>query len=128
MVNAHLHLVIEYGIEIWAVLTNDQLDVIQRKIDRFLTEVMYPVYKRKKRNIEYADVRKEFEFLTIQQRRDYVVLKGVFLDIKEDIRKISKQYLLSNIPRLKVPKFKSECFRKSLEYRGVELWNKLRMI
>ncbi len=43
MVNAHIHSVIDYGIDIWAVLTDKQLDVIQRKVDRFLSEVAYPV-------------------------------------------------------------------------------------
>lgn len=126
MVNAHIHSVIEYGIDIWAVLTDEQLDVIQRKIDRFLAEVMYPTYKRKRKgSCDYAEIRKEFEFFSIQQRRDYVVLKGVYRDIKDDILEICKQSIFNDIPRIKIPKFKSETYRKSLDYRGAVLWNKL---
>lgn len=106
-------------------MTDEQLNVIQRKIDRFLVKVTYPVYKIKKLNVDCIDVRKEFEFLSIQQRRDYVVLRDVYSDIKDSVKELSKQSILSKIPRLKIPKFKSECYRKSLDYRGAILWNKL---
>ncbi len=49
MISAHVHSVIEYGIELWAVQTDYKLNMLQAKINRFLLQFQYPnIVKRSK--------------------------------------------------------------------------------
>lgn len=62
VVNAHLLSVMKYGIHIWAVLTDQTLDVRQRKNNCFLAEATIPNYKRRRKgNYNSEEIRKEFK-------------------------------------------------------------------
>lgn len=63
-----------------------------------------------------SSVRKSFEFLSIQQRRDYVTLKGAYTEMGHIIAELIEDSVLSDVPRMSIQKFKSETFRKSTKY------------
>jgi len=56
MVNAHIYSVIDYGIDTWAVQTDNTLDDLQRKIDKLLYEFEYPSAFRKKLTMTNSDL------------------------------------------------------------------------
>jgi hypothetical protein len=84
MLNAYIHSVIDYGLEIWAVQPEAELQQIQR-IDRFLLEFYCPSHYKKRRklvigqNTNYTLLEK-CHFLTVTERRNYISLKVAFKD------------------------------------------------
>jgi hypothetical protein len=127
MVNCHIHSVIDYALDIWAVQTDTKLDYLQRKIDRFLLEYEYPnFYKRLKcTEVDISKLRKSYDFLTVKQRRDYVILKNMYSRVRKDQVNVSQRKSCRTSKIIILPKFKSECFKNSLNYRSSLLWNSL---
>jgi len=129
MVNAYIHSVLDYAIDIWAIQSDAQLDKLQRKVDRLLIEFEYgSSFKRRIASITDEDIgklRKKYNFLSLRQRRDYVLLKGAFYSVKQGLFAHSQRQVDKDMPILTVPKFQSKVFRDSPHYRQIILWNKL---
>jgi hypothetical protein len=130
MLNAYIHSVIDYGIDIWAVQPEAELQQIQRKIDRFLLEFYSPSHykKRKKVNgigsISNYTLLDKFNFLTLVERRNYVTLKVAFNDYENDKLEFSDRNCRT-FPLLKVVSHSSESYKKSIAFRTYKLWNSL---
>jgi len=89
MLSSYIHSVADYCIEVWAVQSENMLQIIQSKIDRFLVSFFVPIvckkikrynrkfgFKRIKHGINVCEIRKSCNLFTIQERRD------VFLGVR----------------------------------------------
>lgn len=136
MVNAHLHSVTDYCVDIWAVQGTNKLDLIQSKIDKFI--YCYPslAKRRPSCNLSFTKIRdsddmmklrNECNFLTLSERLEYVTLKNAF-----------KRYLLCKLsftprsasldftmPKLPPIVHKTESLKRSILFRTYKLWNAL---
>jgi hypothetical protein len=109
MVNAYLHSVTDYCIDIWTVQNDNKLDLIQCKIDNFLKCYYFPKLAKQKcyRKLNYASLRKSIDirkirtdcnFLSLKERSEYVTLKTAFKFYQEGKLCINKRSLeLCNI-------------------------------
>jgi hypothetical protein len=130
MINACVHSVIDYGIDIWAVQPDAELQQIQRRIDRFLLEFYCPSHFKKRRKVYSTghfstySILDKFNFLTVIERRNYVSLKVAYHDY------LNKKLDFSDrdcrlFPLLKVASHSSETFKKSIAYSTSKLWNSM---
>lgn len=133
-INAYLHSVIDYGIEIWAVQSDKMLEELQNKIDRFICEFfVHKCAKRKyKLNNGYFydksyinELRKQCNFMTVLQRRDFVLLKCAFKDMTMGKCIFSLRSNLRKCPLMIVDNFSSQIYRKSVAFRTTKIWNTL---
>jgi len=136
MLNAYVNSVVDYGLDIWAVQTSTKLNELQEKVNRFLISYFLPgLIRRSKRSKEaYLRVRnslnvkllwKRCNFLSIRERKDYVILKNTFLDSIDNTLVFSQRSIDKNMPYMTLPKFNSELFKNSVIYKGIILWNTL---
>ncbi|CAL8083264.1 unnamed protein product [Orchesella dallaii] len=128
MVNSHLYSIIDYGIDIWAVQSDTMLNELQAKIDRFLFEFEYSTNYRNRKTVSDTDllkVRKKFNFLSVKHRRDLILLKSAFLKFHSKKLEISERESSRLIPLMKMPKFQSQMYKSSVNYRTISLWNGL---
>lgn len=140
MISAHVHSVIEYGIDLWAIQSDYKLKMLQSKINRFLLQFQYPKIikrskfrKNRKRNVKicmYEDLLKEYDCITVIERRDYVSLKHILQDehmktIQECKESGSVDKLFEPLKKKILPLFKSELYKCSLAYRSIKLFNSL---
>jgi hypothetical protein len=129
MLNAYIHSVIDYGLDIWAVQPETELQQIQRRIDRFLLEFYCPHYKKRRKlsvigqNTNYTLLDK-CNFLTVTERRNYISLKVSFNDYVNNKLDFSDRECRT-FPLLKVASHSSESFKKSISFRTCKLWNSL---
>jgi hypothetical protein len=116
MINAYVHSITDYCIDIWTVQTDVRLDKIQAVIDRFLLNFFFPSFAKKshkqsyqsvRRSINIIELRNKCNFLSLKERSDYVLLKNLL-----------KSHLWS-------PLSFTAFYERSLEYRGRKLWNDL---
>lgn len=76
--------IIDYGITIWAVQTDRELQKIQDKINRFIQCIEYPaIFKKKNKNKKLIDINvsnllRELKLYTIFERRKLAFMKFVF--------------------------------------------------
>jgi hypothetical protein len=130
MINAYIHSVIDYGIDIWAVQPEAESQQIQRRIDRFLLEFYFPSHYKKRIKVNFSghfsiySVLDKFNFLTVSERRNFVTLKVAYNDY------INKKLVFSDrdcrtLTLLKVASHSSETFKKSIDYRTCKLWNSM---
>jgi hypothetical protein len=133
MINAYVHATIDYGLEIWCVQTKAQVDTLQNRINRFLISYFYPSLARKQKrkgrlkkcNINTTELLKKCNFLTVQERRDFVSLKSAFRDYKNSKLPLSTRSLDSSRPLMESVNVKCELYKKSLYFRTKTLWNDL---
>lgn len=134
VINAYVHSVIDYGIEIWAVQSDAMLIDLQRKIDRFIIEFFYRKESKKKYNVTNSRCHNEFDvntlrkscnFMTVMQRRGYVILKCAYKEMMSGNVVLSGRSDLRKCPLMSLGNFSSQIFRKSVKYRTIMLWNKL---
>lgn len=132
MINAYVHSVIDYGIEIWAVQSDALLCDLQKTIDRFIVEFFYHKVSKKKymnncfnSNFDINELRKSCNFMTVLQRRDFVILKCAYKDMAHGNVTFSGRSDLRMCPLMTVCNFSSQIFRRSVKYRTITLWNKL---
>jgi hypothetical protein len=130
MINAYIHSVIDYGIDIWAVQPEAELHQIQRRIDRFLLEFYCPSHYKKHRKTNFSghfsiySVLDKFNFLTVIERRNYVSLKVAYNDYINNKLDFSDRDFRT-FPLVKVASHISETFKKSTAYRTCKLWNSM---
>jgi len=89
MFNAYIHSIADYCIEVWAIQSDNYLQKIQDKIDRFLINYFLPViskklnkrnckqklkFRSKLSNLDINQIRQDCNFYTIHERRDIVCL------------------------------------------------------
>jgi hypothetical protein len=128
MLNAYIHSVIDYGLDIWAVQQQAELQQIQRRIDRFLVEFYCPSQYKKRKNISVTGqdsiftILDQCNFLTITERRNYISLKVAFKDNVNNKLNFSDRECRT-FPLLKVASHSSETFKKSISYRNYKRWN-----
>jgi hypothetical protein len=127
MLNAYIHSVIYYGLEILAVQPEAELQQIQRRIDRFLLEFYCPSHYKKRRKLSVITnytLLDKCHFLTVTERRKYISLKVAFKDYVNNKLDFSdrecRTFLL-----MKVASHSSESFKKSISFRTCKLWNAL---
>jgi hypothetical protein len=136
MVNAHLHSVIDYCLDIWCVQNKTRLDSLQKKIDRFLISYNFPKLAKKKCNrkksyqsirnsIDIVKIRTECNFLTVRERCDYVLLKIAYKYYIKGKLTPAVRNLCHTFPKLKVIDRRTNILKKSTKFRMIELWNDL---
>ncbi|CAL8119410.1 unnamed protein product [Orchesella dallaii] len=128
MVNAHLHSIKDYALDIWAVQSDLMLHALQLKIDRFLCEFEYPTLSRSRKalsSVDLLEVRIKYDFCCLTQRRDNLLLNTVYNNYFDNLLDLSTRVSSRKITLIKVQFFNSETFRRSLDNRMVNLWNRL---
>jgi hypothetical protein len=138
MVNAYLHSVTDYCIDIWTVQTDDRLHNIQSRIDNFLCCYYFPKLAKQKCNrklsytalknsIDIVNLRSECNFLTLKERSDFVILKTAFKFYQEGKLSISERskVLCKSMPTLNVLSPRTECLKRSIDFKIIQLWNNL---
>ena len=66
-----------------------------------------------------------YNFLTVIERRDYVILKNMYKDYRAGNVKLSTRESSREIPLVITDTFQSESFKKSVKFRGGCIWNQL---
>jgi len=133
MVNAYVHSIIDYGLDIWGVQPFDQIDQIQGKINRFLISFFLAglvkksklSYTKFKKSINIYSLLEKCNFLCVSERISFVILKNTFKSFKQKLLLFSKRTEQHNVPQLVVPSFKSQIFKQSIEYKRCNRWNSL---
>ncbi len=136
MVNAYLHSVTDYCIDIWTVQTDAKLNVIQSKIDNFLICYYFPKLAKQKcsrklsyaslhNSIDIAKLRADCNFLSLKDRSEYVTLKTAFKYYQEGKLSVNKRSLELRkcMPKLDILIPRTECLKRSLNYRIFKSWN-----
>lgn len=132
MINSHIHSVMDYCIDIWAIHTDAQLDTIQRKVNSFLIKFLFPSFVKKfrhrrhsrfkvsKNEISINDLLLRLKLLTIRERRDLFLYKYAFKNLRslKSVSSTRRTWPLLIVPTLKFA-------QKSINYRAIQLWNKL---
>lgn len=132
MINSHIHSIMDFCIDIWAIQTDAQLDSIQHKVNSFLVKFMFPSLAKKfrhkkhsrfkinKQAIKINELLCKCNLLTIRERRDLFLYKYAFKHLQDQI---SSSAIRRSWPLLTV----TSCnfAQKSINYRATKLWNKL---
>jgi hypothetical protein len=132
MLNSHVNSISDYCIDLWAIHSDILLNVIQGKVDRFLTSYYFPIlakkskkkarYQKPKLNLNF--IRKNCNLLTICERRDLYLLKYAYLAVKQNRLQIINTCRRS-WPTLNVTSHKTKLYENCINYRAVQIWNKL---
>jgi hypothetical protein len=133
MISCHVHSIIDYCVDIWAVHTNDQLFKIQSKIDTFIVNFMLPSVAKKmkfvkckfkniKSKINAHDLRAQLNLLTLCERRDLFLYKYAYVNLHH-LKSVSS--VRRSWPLLKKPLFLKSFSQKCINYRATTLWNSL---
>jgi hypothetical protein len=132
MTNCNIHSIMDYGIETWAIMPSDQLNLIQKKVDSFICTYYLPIIcKKAKRHkmtrgqvkINLNDVRTKLNLFTIEERRDFFLLKHAY---RNYIRNYSERSERSrNWPLMEVIRYNTTFCQKNTNFRSIKLWNSL---
>lgn len=130
MLYAYVLSVTDYAIDIWAVVAESKLEKLQRMIDNFLYEFEYPTLMRSKRRrlleeINFPKIRKKYNLLTISQRRDFVLMKGMCKKFVNKDLNLSNRLYARKTPLVKLRNFNSVLYKSSPDHRGTLLWNQV---
>jgi hypothetical protein len=131
MINAYVHSYTDYCIDIWSVQNEIRLNLIQNKIDRFLINYFFPTIVKKScrkklyssiRNNELRDV---YNFLTLKERSNFVLLKNLFKRHMSHSLVFTLRSNTYSMPKLPVIIHNTSSYERSLEFRSRKLWNDL---
>ena len=137
MINAYVHSVANYCLDLWAVQSENDLLQIQNKIDRFLVMCLWPsllkkhakknqLYLNIKANINMDVIRKDFNMYTIIERRNIYLLKLMYDKMKTDCSIQSAMFNTNgSMTRLSQIRHSSVTFERSWKCRGIKIWNEL---
>ena len=133
MLNAYVHSVIDYGLDIWAIHSIQQLNQIQEKVDRFIVSFFLPGLIRRskagydtvKRNVCIHKLWTKCNFTSIHERMDFVMLKNLYKDFIANKLSFTARSESKSMPLLETHSFKSQLFKNSVLYKGALLWNSL---
>jgi len=138
MINSYINSIADYCLDIWAIQTNEMLQMIQSKVDGFLVNFFLPVlskklkprggklqssYKKFKANIDINEIRAKCNFFTIQERKDIFIAKFMFTSYSNSkfdnviINNTREMPLFSQI------KHKTVFFERCQLFRGIKFWN-----
>jgi hypothetical protein len=129
VINAYVHSVIDYGLEIWAVQSHSELELLQCRINRFLLEFFCPSHYKKRRKLHVSNsnsvnsvnnLLNTCNFLTITEKRDFVSLKLAFRDFEKGKLELSNRDNRT-FPLIKVKSHVSESFKKCISFRICKL-------
>ncbi|CAL8110505.1 unnamed protein product [Orchesella dallaii] len=130
-VSAFCMSIVEYGINVWAIQSERDLEIMQSKINRFLISVEYPrMYKHKKRskrsNLDMNKLLSSYNLLTIIERRKLSLVRFVYKYRKskmfpEWFNKSAQA--TEECPRIAVPTFKKCHYKKSVRWNLINNWN-----
>lgn len=92
MLNAYVHSVIDYGLDISAIQSEIMLNQIQGKINRFLVKFFLPNsirrakldYDKIKNSIDMNEMLLKCNFLTVTERSHFVILKNLYANFKSE--------------------------------------------
>jgi hypothetical protein len=128
MLNAYVHSVTDYCIDIWTVQSDTRLSLIQNKIDRFLINFFFPTIVKKcsrkksynsvRNNIDIYKLRDVCNFLTLEERSHYVLPKNMFKCHMSNSLVFTHRSRTYNMPKLPVIRPNSSSYERSLEFRG----------
>jgi len=142
MINAYIHSIIDFAIEIWCVQSDRMLDQLQKIIDSFLISYFLPsIYKKNKKHklnrseVDPQHLRDKCNFLTVKERL-YVTLKTTYKNLNTNKNFLAEktQYNNSTFPRARrmiqgweghFGTHISQNFKKSFSYRSSSTWNRL---
>jgi hypothetical protein len=135
MLNAYVHSLTDYCIDIWTVQGDTRLNLIQNKIDRFLINYFFPtIVKKSTRKRTYRSVRDSIDinqlrdvcnFLTLKERSDFVLLKNLFKCHALCPLVFTLRSSTRCMPQLPVTRHNTAFYERSLEFRSRKLWNAL---
>jgi hypothetical protein len=134
MINAYVHSITDYCIDIWTVHSDVKLCKIQALINRFLLNYFFPsiVKKSKKksyqavrRSMNIIDLRSSCNFLSLKERSDYVLLKNLLKSHLLSPLSFTERSKNNPMPMLPVLRHSTASYERSLEFRGRKLWNDL---
>ena len=131
--------------DIWAVVSDNELSQLQKKIDRLLINHFYPSIVRKfnrnrKTTNNSVDISKlivnpilsRWHLLTIRERLFWTLVKNVRSCIISPVESMNKFYKFSDnhlssrtFPLLIVESSNSLTLRKSIKFRAIKSWNSL---
>ncbi len=131
MINSHIHSLIDYCVDLWAVQTQDQLNVIQKKIDTFLVNFTLPSFAKKMKYVKHkckniraklnvSELRLKFNLLTLWERRDLFLYKHAYRNLST-LKTVSADR--RSWPLLDKPTFRLAFGQKFITFRAVTLWN-----
>lgn len=132
MINSHIHSIMDFCIEVWAIQTDAQLDSVQHKVNSFLVKYLYPSLAKKflhkkhsrfkinKQNIKVNDLLSKFNLLTFSEHRDLFLYKHAFKFLQEN-KSTSATRRTWPLLSVKLCNFA----QNSVSYRATKLWNKL---
>jgi len=139
MMNAYVHSVANYCIEVWAVQTNVMLQSIQSKVDRFIINFFVPIITKKmkrlgkklpaivlaRNKINVSELRKLCNFYTIQERRDLFLAKYIFKLYNETGNNELIAMGNREMPIFRQITHMSSTYENCILFRGIRMWNTL---
>jgi hypothetical protein len=133
MVNAYVHSVTDYCIDIWTVQNDNRLSSIHDKINRFLINYFFPtIVKKCSRKKSYTSTRNSINtdellnicnFLCIKERSDFVLLKNLFRSHVSGLLVFTDRSNNNPWPQLPVIRHSTSSYERSVEFRSRKLWN-----
>lgn len=136
IINAYVHSLADYCLEIWAVQSAKMLSSIQDRIDRLLLSYYAPCYfKRAQKKsktkhargqfkLDISDIRQKSNMLTIDERRDLFLFKFMYSKFKAGELDHLLRYGRTR-PTVSSIAHRTKIFEQSLLVRGSKLWNSL---
>lgn len=134
-ISCHVHSIIDYGINIWGVKTEVQLNVIQKKINSLLVNFFFTSYsknlRKQKKSAKFQDIITSIDYnqllsranlLSICERRDLYLLKYAFLNLSNLKSSTSQQ---RTWPLLVIPRCRTSLALNNIITRAMKLWNSL---
>ena len=136
LVSAYVHSVMDYCIDVWCVQTKTKLSAIQSKVNNLLISYFYPFFAKLKsskrdckisvkRSINEFDILNDCNFLTLSERCDLAILKNLFVKCRNDSVEFTSRSKNCSMPKIVTIAHFSETYKKSLVFRGRQLWNNL---
>jgi hypothetical protein len=144
LIKAYVIPIYDYCLDIWAVLPDSDMTLLQRKIDRLIISHFLPSIvrklSRKKNNLNNLDLSKKnidmnpylirCNILSVSERVIWTLVKNIHACLVSPIASINTIYQFSEnqrtsrtFPLLKVEHSNSKTLRNSLKFRGIQAWN-----
>jgi hypothetical protein len=135
IINAYVHSVTDYDIDMCTVQTEVRLCKMQSLIDRFLINYYFPAIVRKIRKKNYQsvlisininEIRNNCNDVSLKERSDYVLLKNLFKSHSLSplpFSAFSDRTKNKSMPMLFVLRNSAASYEISIEYHGRRLWN-----
>lgn len=125
---AYVVSIIDYCLIIWAVQTDQQLQKIQNRINRFLCVYFYKTTKNKiickVNDCDIFKLLSKIDLLTIVERRKLAFLKFTLRD--RHIKMFQNWFVKSSVPgslRFGIPKVDKSISKQTVQYNACFLWN-----